>query len=119
MQLYVHIQYRSAPFEDHPWGPVSGGLSKEVVSDEGEVSIGHIYTCDQQSLSDKRGGLSQGWSLKGGTTVHTYVQTLIERVSTCLVQYIRILRHALSLPLGDAWISIVSEPDPPHSVTYI
>ena len=32
--------------------------------------MGHMDICDQQSWSYKRDGLSLGWSLKGGTTVH-------------------------------------------------
>ena len=48
---------------------MKGGLSKEVVSDEGEVSMGYIYICNQKDRSYKRGGLSRGWSLKRGTTV--------------------------------------------------
>ena len=53
---------------------MKGGLSKEVVSDEGEVSMGYIYFCNQKDRSYKRGGLLRGWSLKRGTTVHTYVR---------------------------------------------
>ena len=49
---------------------MTGALSKEVISDEGELCIGHIHICDQQNRSYKRGGPSQGWSLKRGTTVH-------------------------------------------------
>ena len=30
---------------------MKGGLSKEVVSDEGEVSMGHIYICNQKYRS--------------------------------------------------------------------
>lgn len=42
---FVHTRhdYSSIPIlRDHPSGQVKGGLSKEVVSDEGEFSIGHI-----------------------------------------------------------------------------
>ena len=46
---------------------MKGGFSKEVVSDEGGLSMGHVYICDQQSQSYKRGvvfhkgGLSKGY----------------------------------------------------------
>ena len=50
---------------------MKGSSLKEVVSDEGELSMGHIHICDQQSRSCKRGGLSRGGSLKGGTIVCT------------------------------------------------
>ena len=35
-------------------------FQKEVVPDNGEINIGQIHICDQQSLSYKRGGLSKG-----------------------------------------------------------
>ena len=47
------------------------GLSEVMVSDEGEINMGRIHICDQESWSYKRGGLLQGWSLKRGTTVLT------------------------------------------------
>ena len=39
------------------------------------------YICDQHSQSYKRGGLSQGWSLKRGTTV--------VRFHICIVLFIK------------------------------
>ena len=29
---------------DHPWGHVEGALSREVVSDGGDINMGHICT---------------------------------------------------------------------------
>ena len=48
---------------------MNGGLSKEVISDVGEINMGRIHICDQQSWSYERGDLSRGWSPAGGTTV--------------------------------------------------
>ena len=41
---------------------------QKVVLDIGDSFVGHIQICDHQGPSYKRGGLPQGWSLKGGTT---------------------------------------------------
>ena len=44
---------------------MKGSLSKEVVSDEGEISMEYIYICDQQSRSYKRVVFAGVVSLRG------------------------------------------------------
>ena len=39
---------------------MKGGLSEEMVSDEGKINMGHIHICEQQSRSYKRVGLLTG-----------------------------------------------------------
>ena len=51
----VHM-YSIAPFERPPLGTCERGSFKEVVTDKGEISMRHIYICDQQSLSRGGGG---------------------------------------------------------------
>ena len=50
---------------------MKGGLTKEVVSDEGEVSMGCTTFVTSKTGLTRRGGLSRGWPLKRGTTVLT------------------------------------------------
>ena len=54
---------------------MTGGLSKEVVSEEREINTGHAF-CNQQRQSYERGGLSRGWSLKRGATLCLMLPTL-------------------------------------------
>ena len=48
---------------------MKGGLSKVVVSG--------------QSWSYRRGGLSQGWSPKGGTAVHVCIHLSVQSIAVC------------------------------------
>ena len=64
----------STPFE-RPLGHVKGDLSKEMVSDEEEINMGHIHICARTS---KASLLEKAWSFtrvvcERGSTVHTYV----------------------------------------------
>ena len=49
--MYVCMHTVISLLRDCPYGHTIGGLSKEVVSDDGEFSMGHtyvrIYICDQ------------------------------------------------------------------------
>ena len=48
---------------------MKGGLSNEVVSDEGEINMGHIRKYVLKAAFTTGVFFSRGWSLKGGTTV--------------------------------------------------
>ena len=55
---------------------MKGGLLKEVVPDKGENSLEHIYihlSSASMVLQKGMGSHKGAWSLKGGTTVHTYL----------------------------------------------
>ena len=50
MYIQILVAKRTPHLRDQPKGQLKGVLSKEVVSDDGEFSMGHMYVytyCDQ------------------------------------------------------------------------
>ena len=57
---------------------MKGGLTKEVVSDKGEIYMGHTtFVTSRAGLTNVKGGPSHGWSVKRGTTVYHGLYILI------------------------------------------
>ena len=88
---------------------MKGGLSKEVVSDEGEINMGHIHFCDQQSGSYKWWSFTKVVSERGYhcTSICTYMYV-------CVSAYIHI--YSLTLSRGGQIPSKENDhpPTPPH-----
>ena len=79
------------------------GLLKEVVSDKGEVSVGHIHICNQLYWYYKRGGLSRGWSLKGVPQymcIHAYIMRMYAYCSVDRLEVLNISHRPLSLAVS-------------------
>ena len=70
---------------DHPQGHVKG-LSKEMVSDKGEVSMRHTTAVTSKAdLTKEVAFHMQEWSLKRGSTVHVHI--IIILYILCVIQH--------------------------------